>query len=99
MQRILLSFMVLRRTVWCLGAEILVKPSKRQSASQNGLPAFEYVNCSWPKFTEDCNLAMIGDQLGCVISLRYGVVWIFLQWTRKGSPAAQSHCALPKHQF
>ena len=74
MQRILLSFMMLHRTVRYLGADILVKSPKRQSASQNGLPAFEYVNCSWHKFTEDCNLAVIGDQLGCVISLRYGVV-------------------------
>lgn len=65
---------MLRRTVWYLGADILEKPSKRQSASQEGLPVFDYVNCSWPKFTEDCNLAMIGDQLGRMISLQYGAI-------------------------
>jgi hypothetical protein len=64
-----LIFIMLRRAVWYIGADILEKPLKRQSASQEGLPAVDYVNCSWPNFTEDCNLAVIGDQLGCMISL------------------------------
>ena len=99
MQCILFSFMMLRRAVWYIGADILEKPSKWQSASQEGLPAVDYVNCSWPKFTEDCNLAMIGDQLGCVISLQYDVFWTFLQRTQKGFPAAQSHFELPNPEF
>jgi hypothetical protein len=74
MQCILFAFMMLRRAVWYIGADILEKSPKRQSASQEGLPAVDYINCSWPKFTEDRNLALIGDQLGCMISLQYDVI-------------------------
>jgi hypothetical protein len=53
---------MLRRTVWYIGADILEKLPQGQSASQEGLPAFDYVNCSWPKSIKNCNLVVIGVQ-------------------------------------